>query len=260
MARSHSRLGLALFATSVRADPRPMSVRCRRNVRPVNVAMPFATCRQPRHHGTRPVCCLVCYLSVPVCLLVTRMSRERGDSNPRYRLRGTTVFEESPVGPVAVIGCASIPPCPSGIPLLCWANHPSPHYHQPIPSQHREQPFVGRCCSVVLPVQLNDGIQMVISVSAHHYPHCVKEIFHFGRAVMQLEYNTPSLVRIKESHPNAIFILRPSDDFNSLIIHLGDRCVELFPAHRVSKMPNSFSMGFQKLLYYGEWILVQIAQ
>src|SRR5450759_3041260 len=92
---------------------------------------------------------------------------------------------------------------------------------------------------------------MVSSVSAHHHPDCVKYIFHFWRAVMQLEYDAPSLARIKESHANAVLVLRLSDDFNSLLLHLGKRCIELFPAHRIAKVPNAFSFGFQELLYYG---------
>jgi len=48
----------------------------------------------------------------------TGIANPRGDSNPRYRLRGTTVFEGSLLGTVPGIACPLILSCEPGIPFL----------------------------------------------------------------------------------------------------------------------------------------------
>ena len=58
---------------------------------------------------------------------------------------------------------------------------------------------------------------------SHHHAHCIKEIFHFWWAIMQLKYNSPGLTRIQKSHTYSILVFRVSGDLDSLLLQFGNR-------------------------------------
>ena len=58
---------------------------------------------------------------------------------------------------------------------------------------------------------------------SHHHAHCIKEIFHFWWAIMQLKYDSPGLTRIQKSHTYSILVFRVSGDLDSLLLQFGNR-------------------------------------
>ena len=42
---------------------------------------------------------------------------------------------------------------------------------------------------------------------SHHHAHCIKEIFHFWWAIMQLKYDSPGLTWIQKSHTYSILCI-----------------------------------------------------
>jgi hypothetical protein len=59
---------------------------------------------------------------------------------------------------------------------------------------------------------------------------------------MQLKYDSPRLTRIKKSHAPSILVFRVSGELNSLLLQFRNRCIELFPAHRIAKVPDALTI------------------
>jgi len=58
---------------------------------------------------------------------------------------------------------------------------------------------------------------------SNHHAHCIKEIFHFWWAIVQLKYDSPGLMRVQKSHTYSIFVFRVSGDLNSLLLQFRNR-------------------------------------